>query len=524
MPDYKYKIDTIALHITTVCGHKCPFCYIADEQTKPKHPPLPDLLKIVDELSIAGVKEIVLLGGDPATYPSLFELVKYIKDKGINITILSNTLTFQNHSIEEAAKYIDAFETTIHHISPEKHDEFCKKEGAFSQVVNQLRLASQLNRKTGIAINVIPELSNKIYELVYRIVKIEKVNLDYIIVQRIVPFGRAINSSQFTLTRNHAEQALIEIKKVDSILGIKITVEDPFPLCVLPENVKKYMNPCAWGYTKAAINSKGDLSRCGADPRYRLGNIFEKPLLSIWNNSGILDSFRSRNYLPGRCKICENIEKCGGGCPLSCEIEKDHGIDYLFLEYEKLDEEIHGKISFSNAKEEELSSILQIEWSDFPRYGHIFSVKSIQNWYKHNPKMFWVVKDSRNWILGYATLVPLTKKLFNDICLGKFSSLNEFPEKEVYKRNKSDYYHVEVIAMVPSRTASRAGRYLIKSVSNLLIDKKFVTTSPITEIGLRLCKFFEFNFVTNEIIDGNNYPIYKLEIDKDKLIGKLNKF
>lgn len=521
---HKYKIELIALHITGICSHKCPMCYIADEHHKPEHPSLSDLLRIVDELANAEVAEIVLLGGDPATYPFLIELIKYIHSKGIAITILSNTLTFSNSSIEETSKYIGAFETTIHHYIPEKHDEFCRKSGAYNLVVGQLRKASQLKVKTGIAINVIPEISDKIYELVYRIVKIEKVQLDYIVVQRIVPFGRALNSSQFTLTRKHAEQALRGIKKVDTLLGIQITVEDPFPLCVLPENVKKYMNPCAWGYTKAAINSKGDLSRCGADPRYRLGNIFETPILDIWNNSEILDSFRSKNYLPGRCKVCESIEKCGGGCPLSCEIEKDHGIDYLFLEYEKLDEEIHGEITFSLANEFELSSILQIEWSDFPRYGHVFSVQSLQNWFNHNPKMFWVVKDSRNWVLGYASLVPITKKLFNDICQGKYSSLNEFPENQVLKSTRSDYYHIEVIAMVPSRTSSRAGRYLINSVSNLLIDRKYITTSPITDIGLRLCKFFDFEFVANEVVEGNTYPIFKVEVNKTKLLSKLNRF
>lgn len=520
----EYKIELAALHITGVCSHKCPTCYIANDLIKPKHPLLLDLLKIVDELAKNEIKEIVLLGGDPACYPNVIELAKYIHEKGIKISILSNTLNFPNTTIEEASKYIDAFETTIHHYIPEKHDEFCSKEGAYNNVVNQLRKASMLNKKTGIAINVIPEISDKIYELVNRIVKIEKVNLDYIIVQRIVPFGRASKSSDFTLSRKHAEQALAGIKKVDKVLNIQISVEDPFPLCVLPENVKKYMTPCAWGYTKVAVNAQGDLSRCGADPRYRLGNIFVDNLKDIWNNSEILKSFRSREYLPGRCRICESIENCGGGCPLSCEIEKDHGIDYLFLEYEKLDEEIHGNITFTKAKEFELSSILQIEWSDFPRYGHVFSVSSLKKWFKYNPNMFWVVKDSRNWVLGYATLVPITKSLHNDICNGKYSSLVEFPDNQVLKSSFSDYYHIEVIAMVPSRTASRAGRFLINNVSHLLINRKYITASPVTDIGIRLCNFFEFEFVTNEVSDTTPYPIYKLVVNKKNLIDKISRF
>jgi len=524
MSDQFYNIDLIALHITEVCSHKCPFCYSAIENRRPIHPDIKDLKLIVNEIKKAEVKEISFLGGDPVTYPKVIELAEYVNNSGITCSILSNTLSFPGSSIETASKYFSSFETTIHHVLPEKHDEVCKKNGAYAFVINQLRKAGTLGRRTGIAINIVPEISDKIYDLVERIVSIEKVNLDYIIIQRIIPFGRALNSSNFTITRKQAEKAINEIKKIDQNLNIKITVEDPFPLCVLPDDVIQYMNPCLWGFTKAAINSKGDLSRCGADPRYRLGNIFNSPLLDIWNSSPILQSFRSRNYLPGRCKICFHLDKCGGGCPLSCEIEKDHGIDYLFLEYEKLDKEIHGEISFSNAKEEELSSILQIEWSDFPGYGHIFSVKSIKYWYNHNPRMFWVVKDSRNWVLGYATLVPVTKKLFNEISQGKYSSLNEFPVDEVLKTTNSNYYHIEVLATVPSRTGSRAGRYLIKNVCKKLINKKFITTSPITDIGLRLCKFFDFEYVSQETINSNIYPIYRLKINKEIIIDKILKF
>jgi len=531
--DYKYQVETVAFHITQVCSHQCPFCYVNDgSSVKPTQPSLVKAIRVVDALGSANVKNIILLGGDPGAYPHAVDLAKYAVEKyGIRVSILSNTLAFPHSSIEEAAKYISAFETTIHNIEPVLHDQFCRKDGAYHAVIDKLRKVSALGRETGIAINILPAISNKIFNLVERIVAVEKVQLNYIVVQRIVPFGRAAGSSDFTLTRQQAERSLIDIKRIDKELGIAITVEDPFPLCILPNDLKKYMNPCKWGISIAAVNIEGALSRCGADPRYRLGNILERPLLDIWNSSEVLESFRKREYLPGRCRICNDFDRCGGGCPLSCEIEKDHGIDYMYDEYAKLDHEIHGVLTFDLAREDELSSILQIEWGNFPGYGHVFSVKSLKRYYAYNPRMFWVIRDERKWVLGYTTFAPITETLFKRIAAGELSSVSDISpdislsEFGVLANDDTDYFFLEVIATIPSRGASRAGSFLIKSVGDyLLMHAKFVATSPITEIGVRLCKYFGFKHVADERHSTNAYPIYVLAVNKDEILPKLRKF
>ncbi len=522
---FKYNVEFVALHITNACSHSCPICY-AKGDTRIVHGSLAKIKQVIDALSEAKVKEICLLGGDPTTHPNTIEIARHIHDHGIVASIMSNTLFSSDSMLEEAAKYISAFETTIHHVEPELHDEFCNRERAYAQVMARLRSCAALGKKIGVAVNIIPEIADKTFALISRIVNVEKVPINYVIFQRIIPQGLAAKASTFTLTKQQAEIALRGIKRAHTEFGIEIMVEDPFPLCILPSDLREYMSPCQWGFTKASVNANGDLSRCGADPRYRLGNILETSLLQIWNSSKILRSFRSRAYLPGRCRICPDLNKCGGGCALSCQIDKDHGIDYIYLDYEKIDEEIHGKIQFEVAKQDELSSILQIEWGNFSGYGHIFSADSLKKWYRYNPGMFYVVRDSRNWALGYSTLVPITKNLFELVSNGKYSSLTEFSESDVLRSGDSDYYHIEVIATVPSSIASRAGRFLIKSIGNVLLRKraKYVSASPITDIGIRLCKYFGFTHVGNQNYSGRSYPIFTLELNLSEFRKRLRRF
>ena len=521
---YKYQVTTAALHITYFCTHRCSMCYAHGEGQYVKHPPLQKLKLIIDELSVANVQEVSLVGGDPASYPQIGDLVKYISEKGMRTSILSNTLEFSNITPSGIAKYISAFEGTVHGDTADAHDVFCGCSGAFIKLTDNLKKYHQLGAKIGIALNIAPSSVEALYNIVENLIVNHEVPLDYIVIQRIVPFGRAQSSSEFVLLKEQVKIAFDNIELIDKKFEIDIIMEDPFPLCVLDEKHWKYMSRCEWGWSKVALNPRGDLSRCGADPRFLLGNIFESPLLKIWNESEILISFRSRAYLPGRCQICDLINQCGGGCPLSCEKDKDHSTDYLLNTYLSLSEEIKGDIMFTTARKSDLSDMLKIEWANFSKYLHIFNVKSISKWFEHNSDMFYVVVDQNGQVFGYSVLVPMSIELYSQVRQGKYSSLVDFPESGVLRHMESPYYHLEVIAVVPAKNYMPVSGVLIKGVGKILSKyAKYVTASPMTEAGIALSNFFGFAKVAEENFNGEIYTVAELEIS-DIVQKKLSTF
>jgi len=519
------SVTSVAFHITYFCTHACPMCYANAGKIKNEHPPLEQLLKVVDKLVEANIKDISLVGGDPATYPSIGELCKYIHKKGIDISILSNTLNFSHTSNEEIAEYISAFEGTIHSHIPEEHDGLCNTNGAFENLVYNLRVFKSLGKKIGITLNITPKTSANLFNIVNELIETHKVVIDYIVLQRIVPMGRAKNKTDFILSKLHIDNAMRCIKEIREKLNIKINVEDPFPLCLIEEEYKKYMkHKCEWGWSKVTVDFEGKLSRCGADPGFLLGSLFDKPLLQIWNESELLKSFRSFSYLPGRCQICEEISNCGGGCPLSCGLQKDHDRDYLITNYFGFYDEINGELEFINADASDLSRILQLEWANFLKYQHVFDSQSIEKWFEHNHSMFYIVKDKLRNIFGYVIIVPITKSLYDNILSGKYSSLIDFPIEEVRNDLSSDYFHVEVIATIPGLKKVSVGGLLIKGVGKILSKyAKYVTTSPMTSDGKKLAQYFGFEIVSKEDFNGEIYPIARLEVNNNAM-EKLNLF
>lgn len=330
-----YKLTTAAFHITYVCTHFCPMCYAGDSDNKSicnEHPDINQVKRVIKNLCDNEIKNISFIGGDPAKYPYILEASRYASSLGCSLSILSNTLDFGSESVD-IAEYIDSFEGTIHNERQELHDSFCRKKGAYTMLTKNLKLFSDMGKKIGIVINLTPFTYNKILKIINNIIK-QGIKIDYVLFQRIIPFGRATKAIEYELSLNQLDIALKDISRIED-LGIRVNFEDPFPMCAVDKKYQKYMHPCEWGLTKVSVDYNGNLSRCGADPRCTLGNIFDESLKDIWKNSKELVQFREKKYLSNKCRFCEMVYKCGGGCPISKSSSEFYTEDYMSLLSEK---------------------------------------------------------------------------------------------------------------------------------------------------------------------------------------------
>ena len=175
-------------------------------------------------------------------------------------------------------------------------------------------------------------------------------------------------------------------------------------------------------------------------------------------------------------------------------------------------------INFGIANNEDIDSMVNIEKEFFSDYSRAFDKDFMEKWYKYNPNMFYVVKDSNGKVLGFTILTPVTEELYNKLLLGEVSDMFDFNEEDVLKDLNSDYFYFSDICV------SKENKNYIKTVGMLLggmikilsENATYVTTSPITKEGLRMCEHIGFKKVSEEIFEGKSYPIYELIITKEK--------
>ncbi len=64
-----------------------------------------DIKKYVNSLSKVGINKIILIGGEPTIYDDIAKTIKYISNKGINVSMASNGRMFSDYRF--AKKLVD---------------------------------------------------------------------------------------------------------------------------------------------------------------------------------------------------------------------------------------------------------------------------------------------------------------------------------------------------------------------------------------------------------------------------------
>jgi radical SAM protein with 4Fe4S-binding SPASM domain len=283
-----------------------------------RHQSLSVLQKIIDECAKVGATDIIFVGGDPATHPNIVELGNYAHKYGMQTTILSNTLFFQDKKFEDVEEAFDNIETTIHSNDAKKHDDFCGCTGAYEKVIKNLLSFNSTKCNLGIVYNLTPETFKFLYDVVENLIEVQKIDLEHIVLQRIAEVGRATANDTWNLSKENVANIFNQVERLEKRYpSLNISFEDTFPYCIVPEKYKHYIKPCSWGYDSCPLDMDGNVSLCCTDPNYSLGNIFETPLVEIWDKSPQLLKKRSGLCIPEKCRICRDYEKCRGGCILS---------------------------------------------------------------------------------------------------------------------------------------------------------------------------------------------------------------
>lgn len=315
-----YKIRDIELEITNLCGHNCPYCYIgSNAEFKEKYfCDFNTICEVIDKLNEYGVESIALLGGDPVLHPRIIDIIKYIKQKtSIKVSIMSNTLDFRNIPIDELAKYIDNIDFTLHGRNAQEHEKFCEGvEGVYTSVINKLKEYIRLGVNVNIAINIIPDTHDIIYDMVKSVYE-QGVEFSTLLLQRIIPYGKAAKKQIYDVNKQQMKIALEQIERAEKEFGVSVSFEDPFPLCYVEEKYHKYMKGCPEGITRMPVRGDGRVSSCGAAGDGLIGNILEDSYEDIWEKNERFVGFRNGKFMTNsKCIQCEYKEKCRGGCPI----------------------------------------------------------------------------------------------------------------------------------------------------------------------------------------------------------------
>lgn len=147
---------SISFTITNVCNLHCQMCgqwsaegYMHQQKDHLKDAlTLADWKRLVDELADHQVSSVLLRGGEPFLFPDIMELLNYINQKGIFLSIDTNGTMLKNYVSDIVA--LGRVHLTISVDGPEAiHDQVRGVKGCFQKIKENVALLLEAEQRRG---------------------------------------------------------------------------------------------------------------------------------------------------------------------------------------------------------------------------------------------------------------------------------------------------------------------------------------------------------------------------------------
>lgn len=311
--------------MATTCNFRCTICPVYQKEVAQEDlVTLPQIKKVIDELSEWGVTQFGISGGEPLLdAPKLTAVLEYANNKGLFTHFVTNGYLLTEDIIRQYSKigggYITLSIDGLEHI----HDIIRRKEGSFSRCIFALELMKKLQPKN-LKMKITTVLNNDNLDDITAVVSLAD---RYAVPIFIQPYSTSLDRryltdssadihkldslwvSQENMKRLEGViQQLCEVKKHKPHLIIN-SLEHlrTFP-AYFSNAAAAYGGHCLLGYTNISIMPNGDIIFCGLiGPVGNVGNIKNQSIKSIWYSG---ESEKAR----------QKMLACAGLCILGCQL------------------------------------------------------------------------------------------------------------------------------------------------------------------------------------------------------------
>lgn len=303
--EMKSRLENVSFETTKQCNLRCKHCYTDAHNQLPDELTTEEIKGLIDELADTGVLSITFTGGEPLMHPDIFELMEYAKKKPLTVLLFTNG-TLITPDIVRILKGLPVYRVNISVDGPGAaiHDSFRGVKGAFKKTIEGIKLLKKAQIPVDISISVTKANYTKVKEILHLVYDL---GANQFKLWPISFSGRPEEKGIFITPEEF--RTVMEANREFEIEVLKKKEKEEF------RYVKKLKN-CGIGSGALAIKCNGVVTACpifGDDVSF--GNIREKSVKDIWNNSELLNTLRSINVFEIEpCKRCEFAAVCKGGC------------------------------------------------------------------------------------------------------------------------------------------------------------------------------------------------------------------
>lgn len=312
----------LGLITTNRCNLKCVHCINSATGNDCVELSYKDIVRLLDLAEQYDIPHIDFNGGEPFIRKDLDDCLNYAISKGRSICITSNGTLITEAWLQKYEGKISLMRISIDSPFEEMHDNFRGERGAFRKTINNIRKA----RDAGYHVTVLTTISKiNQYHLNEMIDLLEDIRANGMHATFLLPAGRGKDIQDLSLSpeeirkflENHRELRLKLAKR-----GAQLTLLEECPQSILIGETETLCGTykCGTGFTEMVVLNDGYVLPCAAFIgvrdlfRQESLSIYCNDLIDIYRKSNLFQYVRSVHMVEGKCKQCDFLKFCGGGC------------------------------------------------------------------------------------------------------------------------------------------------------------------------------------------------------------------
>lgn len=283
---------------------------------------------MIEEIGDMRVPIFGFTGGEPLVRDDFYVLSKHAVDEGLRVIVSSNGTLINRGRAEKlrdtGVRYVGI---SLDGSSSRTHDTFREMPGSFDQAIEGIKACLTVGLKTGIRVTI----TKHTYREVPTILDLaQRIGVPRVCFYYLVPSGRGRGIVEWDLTELQRRNFLhflysrakelyeknIEILTVDGPMD-GVYILQRLEEAEMRDDARKLLDllgGCSAGIKICGIGPEGSVHPCQFMTEVTVGNVRERSLEEIWNDpdNEVLNMFRDKDKLKGKCGRCEYKAICGG--------------------------------------------------------------------------------------------------------------------------------------------------------------------------------------------------------------------
>jgi SynChlorMet cassette radical SAM/SPASM protein ScmF len=307
-------------HITNRCNLKCRHCWVSSgDKLLDVELTLGGAIDIIKQCQELGLESVKLTGGEPFVVSWLMDLVGFLFDENLNVTIETNGTLISEDIARQLAHYnnVSHIAISLDGSNASSHEYIRRVPGCFDQTISGIKNLTAVGIRPQILVAVhkgnldeLADIGSMVTDLGLKSIKLNCIHGD--------GRGNDMAASNETLDEDAIIDLFDSLEELERISGAAFQLSMPLALRPIKKMTHHLCGSCNIVHTLGLLPN-GDFALCGIGisiPELTFGNYRDHTVAEIWHGNTLIREIAEGipDRLGGVCAECIFKKLCRGGC------------------------------------------------------------------------------------------------------------------------------------------------------------------------------------------------------------------